>query len=158
MKRIDAIRNIMNTVTDEIVISSCGRISREVFYINDRNRNFYVQGSMGSCLPVAIGIALCKQKEKIIVIVGDGEILMNLGTLVLLNNLQERYELENLKLFILDNNCYQSTGAQPTISHSVDFRLLCDCKTVFCGPDEDDVPRITISHSEIKERFMNAIQ
>ena len=157
MKRIDAIKDIMDTFTDEIVVSSCGRISREVFFVKDRPLNFYVMGSMGAALGIGIGVAL-NTKRKVVVIAGDGEILMNLGTLVLLKNLQDRYELKNLTLFILDNNCYQSTGAQPTVSHSVDFRLLCDCKVIFCGSDDNDVPRITMTHKEIKERFMDAIK
>lgn len=158
MKRIDAIKNIIDYVNDEgIIVSSCGGISREVFFLKDRPLNFYVMGSMSASLGIGIGVAL-NTKRKVIVIVGDGEVLMSLGTLVLLNNLQQRYELENLKLFILDNNCYQSTGTQPTVSHSIDFRLLCDCKVIFCKDSETDVPRITIPHNEIRERFMNAVK
>jgi len=156
MQRIEAIRNIMNTVDDSsIVISSCGKISREVFYVKDRPKNFYVQGSMGSSLAIGIGISLCKP-EKVVVIAGDGEILMSLGTLVLLNKLQKEKKV-NIDLYILDNNKFQSTGGQKTCSDAVEFRLLCDCKVIFCSDSEVEVPRISIPHKEIKERFMNAI-
>ncbi len=176
MRRINAIRNIMDTITDEIVISSCGKISRELYYVKDRPKNFYVQGSMGSTLPIGIGVSLAKPNKKVVVIIGDGEALMGLDTLVLLKKLQKRHKNEyvpfgdlqaanniiiknrfNLDLYILDNGKYASTGGQKTISNFVDFRLLCDCKVIFCGDSKIKVPRIDITHKEIKERFMNAI-
>jgi len=158
MKRINAIREIMNQVTNEIVITSAGRISRETHYVKDRPLNFYVQGSMGATLGVGIGIALCKPDKEIIVISGDGDTLINLDNLVLLNKLQKIGKVKNLKLFILDNNEYQTTGGQKTVSDAIDFRYLCDCKVIFCSNSEEEVPRIDISHKEIKERFMNAIR
>jgi len=156
MQRIDAIKEIMDTVTDEIVISSCGKISREVYAICHRNKNFYVQGSMGAALPIGIGVALCKPDKKVIVIAGDGEILMSLGTLVLLNKLQKENKV-NIDLYILDNNQYQSTGGQPTCSEAVDFTKVCNCKVIFCSESKKDVPRIDIPHYKIRRRFMNAI-
>ena len=182
MKRIEAIENIMQTVKDEdIIISSCGKISREVFYVKDRPQNFYVMGSMGASL--GIGIAICKPNSKVIVIAGDGEILMGLGSLILLKKLQklaERKGIEeandiiagdlrkanniieknrfNLDLYILDNNQYESTGGQPTCSDSANFRLMCDCKVIFCKDSEVEVPRINIEHKEITRRFMHAIK
>jgi thiamine pyrophosphate-dependent acetolactate synthase large subunit-like protein len=157
MRRIDAIKNIMDIVNDEIVVTSCGKISREVFYVKDRPRNFYVQGSMGMSLPLAMGVSLCKPDEKVVVIAGDGEILMELGSLVLLKKLQQEKKV-NLDLYILDNNQYESTGGQHTVSDMVDFRYLCDCFVIFCKASEVDVPRINISHEKIRERFMNAIR
>ena len=68
MNRIDAIEDIMGEITNEIVITSCGMISRETYYINDRDRNFYVMGSMGATLGIAIGIALNKPNSKVIAI------------------------------------------------------------------------------------------
>jgi len=154
MKRIEAIENIMDSVTDDIVVTSCGMISREVFAVKDRPRNFYVQGSMGATLPIAIGLALSKPTKNVIAIVGDGETLMNLGTLVLMKKL----DLDNLELFILDNKQYETTGGQPTCSDAIDFRILCYCKVIFCGDSEKKVPRISIPHEEITRRFMRAIR
>ena len=156
MERIQAIENIMNTVTDEIVISSCGKISREVYAVKDRNENFYVQGSMGATLPIGIGVALSKPDKKVIVITGDGDMLMSLGSLVLLNKLQKEKKV-NIDLYILDNNQYESTGGQKTCSDAVDFRYLCDCKVIFCKESKKQVPRIDIPHYKIRRRFQNAI-
>jgi len=154
MQRIEAIKNIMNSITDDIVVSSAGMISREVYAVKDRPRNFYVQGSMGATLPIAIGLALSETKEKVIAIVGDGEILMNLGSLVLMKKL----DLKNLELYILDNNQYQTTGGQPTCSDAIDFRLLCYCKVIYCSESKEKVPRIELEHEEIRRRFMEAIR
>lgn len=156
MQRIDAIKNIMNTITDEMVVSSCGMISREVYAVKDRNKNFYVQGSMGAALPIGIGLSLAKN-QKVVVIAGDGEILMNLGTLVLLNKLQKENKVD-IDLYILDNNQYESTGGQKTCSDAVDFSLLCDCKVIFCSASNEKMLRIDIPHKQIKERFMKAIK
>jgi len=153
MERICAVKNIMDSVTDEIIIASAGMISREVYATKDRPRNFYVQGSMGAALGIGIGVAL-NIKKNVIVIAGDGEVLMSLGTLVLMKKLN----LPNLELIILDNNSYQSTGGQKTVSDAIDFRLLCYCKVIFCGDSKKDVPRIDIEHKEIKMRFMEAIK
>jgi len=154
MERNEAIKCIMDSVTDDIVVSSCGMISREVFAVKDRPRNFYVQGSMGATLPIAIGLALSKPNQKVVAIVGDGETLMNLGTLVLMKKL----DLKNLELFILDNNQYETTGGQQTCSDSIDFRTLCYCKVIYCSKSKEKAPRISISHGEIRRRFMEAIK
>jgi len=154
MKRIDAIREIMeNKVKDgDLVIASSGMISREVYAVKDRPENFYVMGSMGSSLAIGIGLAL-NTDRKVVVIAGDGEILMSLGTLVLMNKLG----LANLALFILDNNCYQSTGGQKTCSDAARFHDICDCFVVSVECEGSDVPRIPIPHKEIARRFYNAI-
>jgi len=154
MKRIDAIRRIMGSVTDELVVSSAGMISREVYAVRDRRRNFYVMGSMGASLGVGIGLAL-NTDMRVLVLVGDGELLMSLGTLVLMNKLG----LPNLKLVILDNNCYQSTGGQKTCSDAVDFTKICpvDLEVLDVEPGGSDVPRIDIPHGEITRRFYDEI-
>lgn len=154
MKRIDAIKSIMVSVTDELVVSSAGMISREVYAVKDRRRNFYVMGSMGASLGVGIGLAL-NTDMRVLVLAGDGEILMSLGTLVLMNKLR----LPNLRLVILDNNCYQSTGGQKTCSDAVDFTKICprNLKVLDVEPGGSDAPRIDIPHGEIARRFYHEI-
>ena len=157
MKRIEAIRKIMINVKEkEVVVTSTGKISREVFNVRDRPLNFYVQGSMGASLGIGIGIALQRPDIKVIVIAGDGDILMSFGTLILLRKLK----LKNLNLYILDNNSYQSTGGQKTCSDAIFFDNVGGWWKVDiirveleCG----EVPRISIPHNEIKERFVNAL-
>lgn len=148
----EAIKNIMNKISNELVIASTGTISREVFNCKDRPRNFYVMGSMGAALGIGLGLALNTEK-RVIVIAGDGDILMSLGTLVLMNKLK----LENLKLYVIDNNSYAATGCQPTCSDSVDFNKIADCEIFKVKPAKIDAPRINLSPQEISERFYNAV-
>lgn len=152
MKRGDEVRKIINGVTDELVICSTGMISREVYTIRDRPENFYVMGSMGASLGIGIGLAL-HTKRKVIVIAGDGDILMSLGTLVLMNKLK----LKNLKLYILDNNCYSSTGCQKTCSDAVDFTKIADCTVIKVDAEKGPASRVEIPHKELAVRFYNAI-
>jgi len=153
MNSLDAIKEIMKNVSDEFVICSTGMICREVFHIKDRKRNFYVMGSMGASLGIGIGLALNRPKEKVIVIAGDGDILMSMGTLALMNKLQ----LPNFMLYIIDNNCYSSTGCQPTCSDAINFGEIASCIVYKVDAIKPAVGRVTLTHEDIKERFYNEL-
>jgi len=142
----------MKQITDELVICSTGMISREVYETKDRPENFYVMGSMGASLGIGIGLALHTNK-KVIVIAGDGDILMSMGTLALMNKLK----LKNLKLIILDNNCYSSTGCQKTCSDAVDFTKITNCKVYKVEAEKGPAGRVKIPHKKLAERFYNAV-
>lgn len=153
MKRIGAIRKIMAGIKDEVVISSTGMISREVYAVKDRPRNFYMQGSMGCALGIGLGLAI-NSRHKVVVISGDAEALMSLGTLVLHKKLNPK----NLTHYILDNQCHSSTGAQPTCSDKVDFaKLAPNTKVIKVDKEKGISPRIDMSPKEIMERLVNAI-
>lgn len=151
--REKAIKEIMKDITTEIVIATTGMISREVYKIKDRAKNFYSLGSFGMSLGIALGIAL-NVKEKVIVIDGDGSVLSSLGTLALHNKLRPK----NLWHYILDNNCHSSTGGQPTCSDAVDFSMIApNTETIKVSKEKGDAPRIPLSPKQITIRFRNAI-
>ena len=153
MKRIEAIRKIVRNVKDEIIISSTGMISRELYLIKDRPRNFYMQGSMGCALGIGLGIAI-NSRHKVIVISGDGETLMSLGTLVLHKKLNPK----NLKHYILDNGSHATTGGQPTCSEAVNFCRLTPNTVVFkITSEKGNALRIPLLPKKIAKRFKNAI-
>jgi len=154
MQRIEAIRKIMKSVKNEVVISSTGMISRELYAICDRDRNFYMEGSMGCALAIGLGIAL-NSKHKVIVISGDGAVLMSLGTMVLHKKLNPK----NLKHYILDNNAHVSTGGQPTCSDAVDFAKLAPNTTVIkVSKEHGDSPRIPLPPKKIMLRLKKALR
>lgn len=154
MKRIDAIKKIMKGVGDELVISSTGMISRELYAVKDRPRNFYMEGSMGCALGIGLGIAI-NSRQKVIVISGDGAVLMSLGTLVLHRKLNPR----NLEHYILDNGCHSSTGGQPTCSHFVNFSEIApNTEVIRISEEKGDASRIPLSPKQISKRFKNAIK
>ncbi len=154
MRRIEAIQQIMESVTDELVIATTGMISRELYAVRDRPENFYICGSMGCALPIGIGLAMCTDR-RVIVLDGDGAALMSLGSLVLSRFLK----LPNLVHYILDNGTYASTGDQPTCSRAVDFEALGhNVRVIRVEPgNEPGIPRIPYDPKEILERFMRAI-
>lgn len=110
MNRFDAINTIISSLDDELVISANGLISRQLFSIKDRPQNFYMLGSMGLASSIGLGVSLSKPERRVIILDGDGNILMNLGSLTTIGYRQPK----NLLHFVLDNACYESTGGQPT--------------------------------------------
>lgn len=116
--RYKAIEKILEHVRDDdLVLSTTGMISREVFMTDDRPGNFYMLGSMGLLSAFGLGLALLNPEQRVLVLEGDGSALMSMGTLALIA--AERPS--NLVHIILDNEAYESTGAQPSISSEVDL-------------------------------------
>lgn len=109
MKRIDAIAAVASEAGDALIVCNIGFPSRELYAVRDRPENFYMLGSMGMASSIGLGLALAQQR-RVIVLDGDGSVLMNLGTLTTIAN----YAPENYQLVILDNCAYGSTGSQPT--------------------------------------------
>ena len=112
------------------IIATTGRTGRELFTINDNKQFFYQVGSMGCASAIGLGIAL-NNKKKIIVIDGDGAMLMKMGNLTTIGANQP----SNLIHVLLDNNVHDSTGQQLTNASTVDFSsvaISCGYKTVFC--------------------------
>ena len=115
MKRIEAIALAAEAAAaqDALLVCNIGFPSRELFSIRDRPENFYMLGSMGLASSIGLGLALARPERKVMVLDGDGSVLMNLGTLATIAH----YAPENYLLVILDNGCYGSTGSQPTCTH-----------------------------------------
>jgi sulfopyruvate decarboxylase subunit beta len=63
MKRFDAIKKIVDSITKEIIVCNIGTPSRELFNIKDRKENFYMLGSMGLASSIAFGIAIAKPSK-----------------------------------------------------------------------------------------------
>ncbi len=157
MTRLDVVNKIMSDVKeDDIVVASTGFISREVFR-HDRELNFYMMGSMGNALAIGIGLAL-NTSQRVIVINGDGSLLMSLGTMHTAEKLRLDGKLNNMIHYVLDNNCHASTGGQKTVSHLVNFAHLFKKTIVYkISPDNLVPPRITLTPEQIKMRFENAL-
>lgn len=118
MERYVAIQKILeHTAPDDLVLSTTGMISREVFLTDDQPRNFYMLGSMGLVTSLGLGLALLQPHRRILVLEGDGSALMSLGALALIAA-EGPPELVHI---ILDNEAYESTGGQASISSSVDL-------------------------------------
>lgn len=117
MARRQAIENIMKSIDDEIVVCNIGFPSRELYDIKDRDKNFYMIGSMGLASSIGLGLALAKPDENVVVIDGDGSLLMNMGSLVTVFANNPR----NLTWIVIDNGAYGSTGNQDTYAQVLDL-------------------------------------
>ena len=117
MTRYDAIKDIMENIDEELVICNIGFPSRELYEIEDRPKNFYMIGSMGLASSIGLGLALAKPYDDVVVIDGDGSLLMNMGSLVTIfaNN------PSNLTWIVIDNGAYGSTGNQDTYAQVLDL-------------------------------------
>ena len=118
IERYQAIEVILGQVhPDDLVLTTTGMISREAFFADDRASNFYMLGSMGLLSSFGLGLALLKEERRVFILEGDGSALMSLGTLPLIGVAGPA----NLVHIILDNEAYESTGGQPSISSGVDL-------------------------------------
>ena len=95
---------------EERIIAANGFISRDLFSISDTRPTFYMIGSMGLASSIGLGIALKDPGRKVFVFDGDGNILMNLGSLATIGKISPN----NLIHLVFDNSIHESTGGQPT--------------------------------------------
>ena len=183
MIRKEAISIVVKKIGNRHIISANGFISRDLFEVCDKNSNFYMIGSMGLASSIGLGVALKNTKKKIFVFDGDGNILMNIGSLITIGVTKP----ENLVHIIFDNTSHESTGGQPTatdkiqlskIAKSVNFKVF-QVKTkkqlvkilqkinLIPGPIMLIVKiengriiskRINIESTEIKNRFMRSLK
>jgi len=95
---------------EEAVIGGIGNTNFDLWASGQRPQNFYMLGSMGLAIPIALGVAIAQPKRHVIVLEGDGSLLMQLGCLSTIATLGTK----NLTMVVMDNASYQITGAQPT--------------------------------------------
>ena len=170
MARYDAIRNIMRDVEDELVVCNIGLASRELYEIDDRSKNFYMIGSMGLASSIGLGLALAKPNRHVVVIDGDGSLLMNMGSMATVF----AQNPDNLTWIVIDNGAYGSAGNQDTYAETIDgFKNAynyeeVNLKDIFYSADasfivyktdigNSEAPVIDLDPITIKERFMKSI-
>ncbi len=117
MIRSEAIQIICNSLKNQPIISANGFPSRDLFGVFDKKSNFYMIGSMGLASSIGLGVAIKNPRKKIFVFDGDGNILMNLGSLTTIGALKPK----NLVHFVFDNQAHESTGGQPTNSERINI-------------------------------------
>jgi phosphonopyruvate decarboxylase len=118
-------RRLSGTGSDALaVVGTTGKLSRELYELDDREgdkRNrFYMVGSMGCAAGFGLGIARAQPARKVLVLDGDGALLMKLGSLATAGALG----CENFHHVTFDNGAHDSTGGQPTPSPAVDFTAM----------------------------------
>jgi phosphonopyruvate decarboxylase len=143
--------------TTDIVLATTGYTGRELYACGDRDNQLYMVGSMGCVSSLGLGLALARPGNRVIVIDGDGALLMRMGALATIG-----YERPaNMVHILLDNGMHESTGGQSTVSNSVDLcAVAAACGYVRTGratrPEElegwlaDAAPGLAFLHVRIR--------
>jgi sulfopyruvate decarboxylase subunit beta len=110
VKRIDALQAIHDDLAECAVVTIMGAVAAELYSLGHRPNFFYLEHAMGLASSMGLGIALAQPKRKVVVIDGDGSVLMNLGGLTTM----ARYAPANLTHIVFDNESLLSVGGFPS--------------------------------------------
>src|SRR5438067_7108182 len=110
MLRVDCMRSIYHRLENCLVVTIMGAVAAELQSLGHRENCFYLQHAMGLASSTGLGLALCLPDQQIVVLDGDGSVLMNLGGFTTL----ARYRPKNLVHVIFDNESLLSVGGFPT--------------------------------------------
>jgi thiamine pyrophosphate-dependent acetolactate synthase large subunit-like protein len=100
---------------EEAIVAGIGNTNFDLAAAGHRPQNFYMLGSMGLALPIALGGAVAQPERRFVALEGDGSLLMNLGCLATIASVAPR----NLTIIVWDNGLYQITGKQRAATSSV---------------------------------------
>jgi sulfopyruvate decarboxylase subunit beta len=122
MKRAECIGMLYPELDDKLVVTIMGACAQELYDLGHKENFFYLQHAMGLASSIGLGLAMHLPKESIVVLDGDGSVLMNLGTLATM----ARYRPRNLTHIIFDNGSLLSTGgfASHTTSGITDLAAI----------------------------------
>jgi thiamine pyrophosphate-dependent acetolactate synthase large subunit-like protein len=108
LERRSVVSRLLAERNDAIVVGGLGASTYDIAAAGDHDRNFYLWGAMGGAVMIGLGMALAQPKLPVVVITGDGEMLMGMGSLATVG-LQKP---ANLTIVVLDNEVYGETGGQ----------------------------------------------
>ena len=106
MERAGCLHMIYPELENKLVVTIMGACAQELYNLGDRDNFFYLQHAMGLASSIGLGLAMHLPDERVVVLDGDGSVLMNLGTFVTL----ARYRPRNLIHVVFDNGSLLSTG------------------------------------------------
>jgi thiamine pyrophosphate-dependent acetolactate synthase large subunit-like protein len=109
LDRREVVKAILDERGDALVVTGLGSSSYDAG-VHDHLNTFYLWGAMGAAAMIGLGLALAQPRRRVVVITGDGEMLMGLGSLATIGAKKP----ENLSIVVIDNELYAETGMQPT--------------------------------------------
>src|SRR6059036_1005733 len=110
MLRVEALAAVYDDIAECPVVTIMGAVAAELYSLGHRSNFFYLEHAMGLASSIGLGIALAQPERRVVVIDGDGSVLMNLGGLTTL----ARYAPPNLTHIVFDNESLLSVGGFPT--------------------------------------------
>jgi sulfopyruvate decarboxylase subunit beta len=134
MKRAECLGMLHPDLQDKLVVTIMGACAQELYDLGHCDNFFYLQHAMGLASSIGLGLAMHLPEERVVVLDGDGSVLMNLGTFATL----ARYRPKNLVHIIFDNGSLLSTGGFD--SHTTSG--ITDLATIACGAGIEHVARV----------------
>ena len=146
MNRFDLTKQLVGQLGhEEAVVAGIGNANFDLWASGNRPQNFYMLGSMGLAIPIALGVAIAQPRRHVVALEGDGSLLMQLGCLATVAMRAPK----NLTIVLWDNGIYQITGSQPTASaSSADLVAIARGSGIAnsaWAADEDDFERLVAS-------------
>jgi sulfopyruvate decarboxylase subunit beta len=149
MNRAQCLEMIYPEIEDHLVVTIMGAAAQELYDLGHRENFFYLQHAMGLASSIGLGLARHLPHERVIVLDGDGSVLMNLGTFATL----ARYRPQNLVHIVFDNGSLLSTGGYDT--HTTDGTT--DLAAVAMGAGVENVAAVD-DPMAFGEAFMEAME
>ncbi len=109
LDRRKVVARLLHNRKELMVVSGLGSATYDVMSVGDDELNFYLWGAMGSAAMIGFGLAMAQPGRPVLVLTGDGEMMMGLGALATIGTRQPT----NLTIAVLDNEHYGETGMQP---------------------------------------------
>lgn len=143
MSREFALKRVIDFLEDDIVISTTGKLSRELFEYREtcgigHEMDLLTVGSMGHASSIALGIALEKTDRQVFCLDGDGAFIMHMGTLGSIGSMIPT----NYKHILFNNGVHESVGGQPTCSFDMDIPAIakaCGYRNVLVAANENEI-------------------
>jgi thiamine pyrophosphate-dependent acetolactate synthase large subunit-like protein len=108
LERRSVVSALLEGRKNAVVVGGLGASTYDIAAAGDHDRNFYLWGAMGGAVMIGLGVALAQPDLPVVVITGDGEMLMGMGSLATVGLQQPK----NLTIIVLDNEVYGETGGQ----------------------------------------------
>ncbi|SUD69814.1 putative phosphonopyruvate decarboxylase [Pseudomonas putida] len=144
--RREVVRTLLADRNDVLVVTGLGSASYDVMAAGDHDNNYYLWAAMGSAITVGLGLANAQPDKSVVVVTGDGELLMGFGALATVALQQPK----NLTIVVLDNGHFGETGMQ--VSHA-GFGIQLDRVAETCGFSWTQEIREMDGVHALRERF-----
>jgi thiamine pyrophosphate-dependent acetolactate synthase large subunit-like protein len=140
MTRLEATQALTEWFGANPVIASLGHPAYDLSATGDRDTYFYTWGSMGLASSIGVGLAMAQPDRRVVVLDGDGSLLMNLGSLATIGWVQPK----NLVLIVWDNALYGTTGGQDTATaHGTDLAAAARAMSVSSAVTVGSIDELT---------------
>ena len=144
--RESAIEKIVEFAKNDVIVSTTGKTSRELFEIREKlnqthEHDFLTVGSMGHTSSIALGIAIQRPDKRVWCIDGDGSFLMHMGSSAIIGSIKPK----NLVHIVINNGAHESVGGMPTVAKKINLQLIaegCGYEKIFRAHNEVELTQI----------------